>query len=225
MRKVDKSKILSTEYKAWEENKVGDHPPYTNTTTRNKYYLDILMNLYHCQEGLCAYTEKDIFTDFHNLLKEENWEAGKYNKARPRNEGEVDHFDSSLKSNKAWLWDNLFAVLGKANNEKRTHKIDERLKPDTPDFDPFKLFEYDIDKDVFIPNTTTFQSDSEKNIISDSIFHLGINFVQGHRSRALKPILKQIELGVETWGSIEVREYPTAFEFYKQHFKNNFSST
>ena len=58
MRKIDKSEILSTIYKKWEEGLEKNnqqHPKYDKTT---RFYEDIVMNLYYCQNGLCAYTEQ-----------------------------------------------------------------------------------------------------------------------------------------------------------------------
>jgi hypothetical protein len=225
MRKIDKSVILSKEYHNWLKRLKTSHPKFSDSTTRRKHYLDVVMSLYFCQQGLCAYTEKDIFSDNHTLFLEISWDAGKYSLKMPKHIGEVEHFDSEKKKEQAWEWDNLFMVLGKANTEKSIKEIDERLKPDNHNYDPFTLLEYDVAKHIFIPNKVTFKTIEEQMIITQSILNLGINFVQGERIRFIKRILKQIELGVETWGSIEVREYPTAFEFYKQHFKNNFSST
>lgn len=111
------------------------------------------------------------------------------------------------------------------NTEKGNKVIDERLKPDNPNYDPLTLLEYDVAKHIFIPDKITFKTVEERVIITQSILNLGINFVRGERIRFIKKTRKQIELGVETWDSIKVNEYPTAFQFCKQHFKNNFSST
>ena len=50
MRKIDKSTVLSTKYKEWEEDlEVDKHPKYDSS--KNKYYHDIKMSLLHCQNG------------------------------------------------------------------------------------------------------------------------------------------------------------------------------
>jgi hypothetical protein len=57
MRKIDKSTILATAYASWIadlDSKHEEHPAYSH---QNKYYIDVLVSLLHCQKGLCAYTE------------------------------------------------------------------------------------------------------------------------------------------------------------------------
>jgi len=44
MRKLDKTKILSTVYKNWETLLIqGEHPVYSSS---KKFYIDIVMNLF-----------------------------------------------------------------------------------------------------------------------------------------------------------------------------------
>ena len=101
MRKIDKSTILSKVYKAWEqdlENKQKHHPAYNSS--KFSFYKDIVMNLYYCQNGLCAYTEKAILL---SGLEAENWsEEGKYEGEIPSHYGELEHFDESLKDTQAY---------------------------------------------------------------------------------------------------------------------------
>lgn len=55
MRKIDKSKILSTVYKNWEENleiNNQNHPAYDSNASKFRFYKDIVMNLFHVQGGL-----------------------------------------------------------------------------------------------------------------------------------------------------------------------------
>jgi hypothetical protein len=218
MQKIDKSKILSTEYKQWADALTLPHPLWAS---KHKYYRDVIMNLYHCQNGLCAYTEKDIFEGNHELFLEKNWKNGRYKVAAKLSfSGEVEHFDASLKTTNAWQWDNLFVVFGKVNQEKSTKKIDARLKPDNLTYDPFRELEYDCEKHIFIPNTTTYTTQSDIETIKQSILNLGLNFVVGHRERVIKKAMKKIEFGIETWESIEIYEYPTAFSMLKDNYKN-----
>lgn len=225
MRKIDKTVILSEQYKKWLSELNIPHPSFEDSTTRKKYYLDVIMSLYFCQQGLCAYTEKNIFSDEHIIFSVNNWKDGRYVLNKPKHIGEIEHFDSNKKKEQAWEWDNLFMVLGKANTEKGQKVIDARLKPDNPDYNPHELLDYDVTKHIFTPNKSRFQSIEEQTKIAQSILNLGLNFVRGERIRFIDKIKKQIELGVETWDSIEIQEYPTAFEFYKKHFTTNFSST
>ena len=48
MKKIDKTNILSTKYKDWEEG-LESHPVYNSSN--NKYYKDIVMNLLYVQKG------------------------------------------------------------------------------------------------------------------------------------------------------------------------------
>jgi len=52
MRRIDKSTILSKNYKTWLESLSDEHPKYNSSN--NKYYNDIKMSLLYCQNGLCA---------------------------------------------------------------------------------------------------------------------------------------------------------------------------
>ncbi|RDB05254.1 hypothetical protein [Runella aurantiaca] len=79
-----------------------------------------------------------------------------------KTEDELYHFDASLKNGKAWLWDNLFMVLGKANNDKDDKPIDSILKPDSPDYDPFRLLEYDYELDELIPNLGLHEDEQKR---------------------------------------------------------------
>ena len=126
MRKIDKSVTLSIVYKQWEERleaSASKHPNYTSSNFR--YFEDIKMNLFHCQDGLCAYTEKRLCPEGYGS---ENWENGRYASNIPDSIGHLEHFDESLKTNKAWLWDNLFMVLEKVNVQKSNEPINNILK-------------------------------------------------------------------------------------------------
>src|ERR1700733_6423585 len=109
MRRIVKDCNLSTKYSEWQrqlEADGKDHEPYSS---RHKFYLDVVMNLYHCQGGLCAYTEMLLCAK--DLYAVGRWLDGVYargpGKGGPQVFGELDHFDSSLKKSKGWLWTNL----------------------------------------------------------------------------------------------------------------------
>ncbi len=222
MRRIDKSVVLSTIYAAWvhelEQNNKA-HPAYSST--RFKFYTDIVMNLYHCQDGLCAYTERRLCES--QVLGSVQWNAGKYISDCAKTEGELDHFDASLKNEKAWLWDNLFMVLGKANNDKGDKPIDSILKPDSPDYDPFRLLDYDYELDEFIPNLGL--QEEEQKRIQRMIDTLCINaeYVKLHRKPFIRKIKQEIELGrITTWQEVdEPRQFPTAFEMLRRQRISN----
>ena len=75
MRKIDKTKILSTEYKKWEEHFEKNNEPHSKyNSIDNKYYNDVVMNLLFCQKGLCAYTEIELCSP--DVINEQNWKNG-----------------------------------------------------------------------------------------------------------------------------------------------------
>jgi hypothetical protein len=212
MRKIDKSIILSTAYKKWEEEIVGKHPAYNSSNF--KFYVDIVMNLYHCQHGLCAYTEKAItLTGF----EQDKWtEGGRYMGEMPAHYGELEHFDESLKTEKAWLWDNFFMVEGKINRQKHTESVDNILKPDSPHYDPFELLAYNQEEHIFYPNTENPVLDEDTLKRIETMIHtLRLNYVKDWRRKYLLKRIKAIEFGLEPE---PVDEYVTAFEMIRRSF-------
>lgn len=215
MRMIDKTKILSTEYKDWEqefEQKGQNHPDYNSS--KNKHYVSVIMNLLHVQNGLCAYTEMRLCSE--DLIHEQNWEDGKYRNANPEVFGQLDHFDPTLKGEKAWLWNNFFFVNTDINTKVKGKKeVDDILKPDTAKYDEEIHLEYICDKNIFIANTALPVDVQER--INNMIIKLGINFypVADKRRKYIADKIKQIEFEIEDWNSIEIDEFPTAFKMCK----------
>ncbi|MCY7421443.1 MAG: hypothetical protein LH478_06825 [Chitinophagaceae bacterium] len=155
MQKIDKSNATLPEpYAKWLaiENKIEK----ANKNFRN-IYDDIIMNLYKCQKGVCAYTEAFICpAELYNTI---NWITGKYtisNEAefnRVDHRGELDHFDPANKKVAYWNWDNLFMIEAKINSVKTNKPVIDYLKPDIGEYTPEKYFEYDDQTHRFIPNT------------------------------------------------------------------------
>src|ERR1035437_7164807 len=110
MRKI-KKKILSKEYKKWEtkmEKSGAAHDLYNSS--KNDYYWDVVMNLFNCQEGLCAYTEIQLCSQIYYISTNWNSKGEWINPDHPSNpevNGQLEHFNPNLKKNKAWLWDNF----------------------------------------------------------------------------------------------------------------------
>lgn len=115
------------------------------------------MNLYKCQQGVCAYTEAYICPM--ELYEVNNWKTGKYiipdeaEFSRVDHRGELDHFDPENKKVQYWNWDNLFMIEAKINSVKSNKEVFHYLKPDLNDYTPEKYFEYDDQTHRFIPNT------------------------------------------------------------------------
>jgi hypothetical protein len=216
MRKIDKSKILSTVYKKWEEaleTNQEDHPKYTAS---HRFHKDIVMNLYHIQGGLCAYTEMKILASEYDY-DESNWIKGRFKKEKSKHLGQLEHFDPKLKTGepKSWLWDNLFMVLNEVNHEKGDKPTDPILKPDRPDYDPYELLDYDFDKHIFFANVKSGKlNQSEIDRINNMIDVLGLNFVKDWRKPYVSKRIKALESGVEL---DPIEEYITAFEITRRN--------
>jgi len=149
MRRIDKTRILSTKYKDWVDQRDHDNLDHPE---RSKYRVDVVMNLFYCQEGVCAYTEIPLCP--HDLLDEQKWKNGRYKgkKGKIDKFGSLEHFDPSLKKKKSWKWENLFMVHTDINSKKSDAPVDEILKPDLPSYDPFKLLAYSDKTHRFAPS-------------------------------------------------------------------------
>ncbi len=206
MRKIDKSIILSTKYKQWEEDfGSSNHPEYNSSA--NKFYTDIVMNLLHSQEGLCAYTEMRLCAK--ELIENSNWEDGRYKLENPEFKGQLDHFDPLLKKEKAWLWSNLFVIDTDINTKvKGRQDIDYILKPDAESYDEDELLEYDCNMHIFIANTSLDEQEQQR--VNKMILKLGINFdpVIDQRKEFLNDKFEMKRFGLE----VEVNQFPTAYK-------------
>lgn len=209
MRKINKTEILSVKYKKWVDNLNRDkmkHPPHSRT-----YYDDVVMNLLHCQKGVCAYTE--MFLCDPRLLTEDNWENGRYKTKHPKRFGDLEHFDPGLKKERFWDWANLFVIHTDINRKKRDTEVDEILKPDSPGYDPKELLEYDDDTHIFIPHTD-IEDENVKERIRRMIEVLQINHdtVRIERETFLRKAFRSCELGQ----SVEIDRFFTAYEMAKE---------
>lgn len=226
MRKIDKICDLSTAYKAWQdqlEQEGKAHPKYNSSS--GKYYWDVVMQLFRCQKGLCAYTEQELCTEA--LFEESCWENGRY-KDRPPSEmgrtGQLDHFDETLKSKKGdeeglkdWLWENFFMVESTINNRKGTKSVDEILKPDNIDYNPYELLDYDVEAHLYLPNDAL--DENEAKSVKEMIKTLGLNQVNPRRKKKLQKKFRTYRLEGQQFTMID--EFPTAYEFCKIKLANN----
>lgn len=227
MQKIDKTQILSTNYKKWEENlevKNLPHPKYNSS--KSQYYTDIVMNLFYCQKGLCAYTEVELCTS--EYFTTNCWENGRYKNDKPEFLGQLEHFDESLKSKsndkqgqKDWLWDNFFMVDSDINTKvKRQQTIDYILKPDNENYNPFKLLDYDLKRHRFTANYANNNlSDNDKDRIEKMIKILGLNFasIVNKRKHLLEDVVNKHRLDIEV-NATSTGEFPTAFQFLINEF-------
>ncbi len=217
MQKIDKTVVLSTEYEQWIDLLEQNQELHGNyTSSQHRFYIDVVMALYHCQNGLCAYTERKLCEDVYFEII--NWQDGRYSGTLPKTEGQLEHFDPTLKKEKAWLWDNFLMVLGKANNDKGDRPVDAILKPDSPSYDPFVVLDYDYDLDEFIPHFDLTDNDQKRVQTMIETLCLNAAYVKLFRKPFLKEIKATIELGRKmTWADVrEPKQFPTAFEMLRR---------
>lgn len=209
MRKIDKQCHLSTVYKTWESNLTPPHPIYNSS--KGPYYKDIVTQLLHCQDGLCAFTER-------RLSNEENynashWQDGQYTPDKPQFEGELDHFDSTRKPNEAWAWDNFLVVSTHINQKVKGRKlVDDILKPDHSNYNEFRVLSYNSTTNKFTPNYHNLTA-AEQTRVQTMIDTLGINFGSIVRARKeyLEGKFKLLEL-TEDENEVTITQFPTAYK-------------
>lgn len=204
MKRIYKDTILSTKYKEWVDSFTGDHEPYKSDNKSGKeYYVDIKMNLFHCQNGLCAYTEEKLCDE--SLFDKSKWVDGKYIGLSDKDytRGDLEHFNPKLKSKKGWLWDNLLMIDSNVNREKRAKPVNNILKPDSVDYDENKYLSYDHETNIFYPNNLLTKD--EKKDVDDMIRTLGINSVVRR-----KDVIKVLVVAHEA-GMLEVEEQPKEY--------------
>lgn len=215
MRKIDKTTQLSTEYRDWLndlETRGEDHPNYNSSS--GKYYKDIVMDLLRCQEGLCAYTEIQLCPP--QYLTENNWENGRYKFLGRAHNGQLEHFDETLKwkdksgyQHKDWLWENFFMIDSDTNNRKGDKTIDYILKPDSPTYDSFIFLDYSLLTHRYIANENL--PDDQKDRVEKMIETLGLNYPN------LVDIRKGIVERCKQYNILDERQFPTAFDFYDRN--------
>jgi hypothetical protein len=196
MQKIDKNyyTILSTKYKKWVDDLESKNKKHPDSRT---YYDDIVMELYRCQKGVCAYTERFICPS--SLYESDNWINGDY-KIRDEAEfkrtdhaGELEHFDHHLKKDKYWLWDNLFMIDATINSRKSDRDIVYYLKPDSEDYSPEKYFDYDEETHRFIPNTDLdIEQRGEIKDMIDNVFYLNHGVILNDRRDFIKELTTKV---------------------------------
>jgi len=189
MRKLNKTISLSTEYSKWyAQNKTKEYK-----SSSDPYYYDVLYELLIIQEGLCAYTEYRLVEE--QLLEKlkNGFKNGKYSTDfKPQIPAQIEHFSKAKKQLYGWDWDNLFAVFGdinlKKNHLENEYGIDDILKPDNSDYEPFKYLMYDKLLHIFFPNSKLDKA--LKDRVSNMIIVLGLNndFIKMKRKEYLKSI-------------------------------------
>ena len=196
MQRIDKNydAILSTKYKKWVDDLEKNNKKHPDSRT---YYDDIVMELYRCQKGVCAYTERFICPS--SLYKSDNWIDGNYKTNdeaefnRTDHAGQLEHFDHHLKDNQYWLWSNLFMIDSTINSRKSNKDIVYYLKPDSEDYSPEKYFDYDEETHRFVPNTDlNVEKRNEIKDMIDNVFYLNHGVILNDRRDFIKELRAKI---------------------------------
>jgi hypothetical protein len=223
MRKITKTCLFSLSYKAehdrWEAAG-ANHPKYDKNSYQKPHYYTIKMELLRCQDGLCAYTEKRLCPAA--LYESSKWASGAYvydkNTKIPDisdAKGDLEHFDSSLKLTKGWLWDNFFVIDSYVNRRKQQGSVLPIFKPDNPDYDPHDWLEYDMEIHEFLPKRNLIDSPEDYHAVETMLEVLGINLMKEERRIYLADKIDDIQMHFKTIAQIRAKleQFPTAFEF------------
>ncbi len=214
MQKINKltDTIVSTKYKQWVDNLDASQKQHSKSST---YYDDVVMNLYRCQAGVCAYTEMHLCTNVH--YADVNWTDGRYkipDDAKFKREGhfgQLEHFDHNDKKLKHWNWDNLFMIHSTINSRKSDAEVIPYIKPDLAGYTPETYFEYDDDFHLFIPNQNIKDPQMQADIqyMIDEVLFLNHDGVVRYRTNYLNNIKLLKRLGEP----IVVEEFFTAVKW------------
>lgn len=229
MRKIDKSKILVTEFekdlKVFVEQ-YSKHPDYNkNYKFKNEHYKSVFFNLLGCQKGLCAYSEAIISSQ--DFLSYEKWEKGIFIGIISNGiDGDIEHFNPETKKEKAWEWSNLFVVSTHINRKiKGIKKVDDIFKPDNPNYEPAKYMTFNFKTQLFVPLPKIEDEDKELfEKVKNMIRSLGINSetIKSRRTEMLLDMKADIQDKVRTIEYVEknkLKEFFTAFEMSKSYFE------
>ena len=203
MRKINKSCNLSTEYKTWEESLSIPHEP--SYYSSHKYYIDIITQLFHCQDGLCAFTEQRLCPKAY--YADHLWDNGRYQGDRPQFRGELDHVNHNRKKDEAWAWDNFLMIDSDVNKKIKGKKdVDPILIPDQDDYDVNRLLVYNTKTNLFTPHPDLTAEETAR--VNEMLTTLGINWrpVITQRKIYLSHYFKSLEFDSTT----EVEQFPTA---------------
>jgi len=221
MRKIDKSTILATAYHTWVDALEAEGKEHGKYSSNHRFYRDIFMNILHCQGGICAYTEEPLCNI--DSYDDEYWKSGRYIGAFAAR-GNLEHFNPKLKKNQGWLWDNFFIVNTDVNVKvKREKEPNLILKPDLPNYDPFKLLDYDSKRGRhFFTANNMIEDEDLINNIENSIIILGLNWepIVDHRRKYLTEKFKDIQMKKKTIveARAELYQFFTAFEMMLQTY-------
>jgi hypothetical protein len=213
MQAINKQCGKATVYKTWLDSLTGNHPKYTSSTIRRRHYTDIKANLVICQKGLCAYTE--ILLDDHTAFGNQHWQNGKFI-GNTEIQGQLDHFDATLKTKKGWLWKNFFLVHSSVNNSKLDKAVHAFMKPDSTGYSPLNYLDYNFKLHEFTVSPKITNATKAKQI-EYMIKVLGLNYgsIQRVRKKMLNDIFIDYKKGLKTKSQLRTSQFYTAFKIVK----------
>jgi len=225
MKKLNKSIPKAKAYQKWQNEILENDEDFpTYNSSNGTFYGDIVAELLLIQDGLCAYTERLLYSI--DEIKALEWKDGKLQSPLPKVDGDLEHFDPTLKKKQGWLWSNFFMANEKVNRKLKGSKaVDHILKPDEPDYDPFFLMSYDIELHEYIANSYNLDIAKQKRV-NNMILTLGINSspIQDDREDIIDGIINRIHLGILQWDNIKQKRFPTAIEMTKRQFLKTYNS-
>jgi hypothetical protein len=214
MRKLTKTRQIPG-FDEW----YNQNPSKKYNSPNGDFYYSIVRNLFSIRDGLCAYTERRLCPKKHYVGLTEfsgNEKSGF--------DGNLEHFDASLKGSNGWQWDNFLMAHTDTNRRKNNKPVNYILKPDSADYDPNFYLSYNYEKHLFHANTENLTSE-EIIRVNGMIVLLGISFdsVVDDREKYFEEMISQVEFKLADWQDFEgkVDRFYTAFKM----IKTNFSST
>jgi hypothetical protein len=212
MQVIKKKCAKATVYKAWLDGLTGKHPKYVSSSFR--FYIDIKANLMICQKGLCAYTEIRLDDDT-VFAASAQWKKGKY-VGDTEVQGQLDHWDASLKKTKGWDWDNFFLTHNSVNNSKLARPVHSFMKPDSTGYSPEKYLDYNYLLHEFTVSPSV-KGLAKRTQIQDMINVLGLNYgsIKRIRAKELNEIFTDHKKGLKTKAQLRTSQFHTAFKMIK----------
>ncbi|MDQ7047586.1 MAG: hypothetical protein Q9M39_08165, partial [Sulfurovum sp.] len=83
-------------------------------------------------------------------------------------QGDLEHFDESLKTDNGWLWSNFFVVNVHSNCRIKLRKsIRNILKPDSANYSPNTYLNFDLETGFFSPRQDLEEEEKKRCFVYD----------------------------------------------------------
>lgn len=231
MRRIEKGELPATEFmsalnECIQNDADGYHPDYSKGGFRSQHYLAVFFSLLHFQKGVCAYTESLLTSNEEYLDAQKSFVEGKIKVGITRKgiDADIEHYDPDLKVCYGWSIDNLFLCRVVVNREKSNKPVLSELKPDNPEYSPWKYLRYNFSTHRFVPNPA-IEDEGLRNAIKhqlDNVLGINAETIISGRSTMLTTFHKYISLGVKTFEEIresDLTQFFTAFDMSEEELK------